>query len=58
MAGFDRYAELLGKLGKFKTGKSCLYIKRLEDVDLTTLKELVKASVAHVAQTFKEKKDA
>ena len=33
MSGFSRYEELMEKLGKYKTGKSCLYIKKLEDVD-------------------------
>jgi len=51
MAGFERYEELLAKLGKHKTGKSCLYIKRLADVDSTVLKELVSASVRHMKQT-------
>ena len=45
MSGFDRYDELLGKLGKYKTGKSGLYMKKLEDVDLDVLEELVKESV-------------
>lgn len=45
MAGFDRYDELMAKLGKYKTGKSCLYLKRLSDVDLGVLRELVSASV-------------
>ena len=45
MAGFDRYDELLKKLGKFSTGKSCLYIKKLADVDRKVLKELVSESV-------------
>ena len=45
MAGFDRYDELLKKLGKFTTGKSCLYIKKLADVDKKVLKELVSESV-------------
>ncbi len=49
MAGFSRYKELLAKLGKHKTGKSCLYIKRLADVDLAILRQLVKDSVAHVS---------
>lgn len=48
MDGFARYDELLAKLGKYKTGKSCLYIKRLADVDLTVLCELIEASVAHM----------
>ncbi len=51
MAGFERYEELLAKLGKYKTGVSCLYIKRLADVDPTVLKELVSASVKHMRQT-------
>jgi hypothetical protein len=41
------------KLGKHKTGKSCLYIKKLEDVDLTTLKQLIKQSVADFAKLKK-----
>ena len=48
MSGFVQATTLLRSLGKYKTGKSCLYIKRLEDVDRSTLRELVKQSVAHV----------
>ncbi len=44
MAGFDRYDELMAKLGKYKTGKSCLYINSLSDVHLPTLKTLIKES--------------
>jgi hypothetical protein len=44
MGGFEQNDELMKKLGKYKTGKSCLHIKRLEDVNLSTLKELVKTS--------------
>lgn len=51
MAGFDGYAGLLKKLGKFKTGKSCLYINRLDDVDQTTLRELVRQSVDHMRRS-------
>jgi len=51
MAGFDQYDALLDKLGKFKTGKSCLYIKKIEDIDLPMLRELVRQSVEHVAQS-------
>lgn len=51
MAGFDQYDELLGKLGKFTTGKSCLYVKRLSDVDLEVLRELVTKSVQHMIET-------
>jgi len=51
MSGFDEYDELLGKLGKYSTGKSCLYIKKLEDVDQDVLRELVGKSVAHMKET-------
>jgi hypothetical protein len=48
MAGFDRYPALMRTLGTHKTGKSCLYLKRLADVDLGVLTELIEASVAHL----------
>lgn len=48
MPGFDKYEELMGKLGKHKTGKSCLYINKLEDVDTEVLKELIALSVTHM----------
>ncbi len=48
MAGFDRYDDLLKKLGRHTTGKSCLYIKRLDDVDRDVLEALVSASVEHM----------
>ena len=51
MAGFEQYDALLAKLGKHSTGKSCLYIKRLFDVHLPTLKKLVEASVKHMKKT-------
>lgn len=51
MSGFDEYDELLGKLGKYSTGKSCLYIKKLEDVDQDVLRELVRKSVEHMIET-------
>ena len=51
MAGFEQYEDLLQKLGKYKTGKSCLYVKRLEDINLEVLSELVQLSVEHMADT-------
>ena len=51
MSGFEGYDSLLAKLGKFKTGKVCLYIKKLEDIDLPTLEELMRQSVEHVVST-------
>lgn len=53
MSGFYKYDELMGKLGKHKTGKSCLYISKLEDVDQSILKKLIKASVAHMKKKYK-----
>lgn len=44
---FDGKADLLGKLGKHSCGKGCLYIKRLSDVHVPTLKKLIEASVKH-----------
>jgi hypothetical protein len=49
MSGFDEYEELLKKLGKFKTGKACLYVNKLEDVDLAVMRELIRKSVAHLS---------
>jgi hypothetical protein len=48
MSGFKRYDALLAKLGKFKTGKAYLYIKRLEDVDMKVLETLIAQSVKHM----------
>jgi hypothetical protein len=48
--GFEQHPELMEKLGKFKTGKVCLYIKKLEDIHLPTLRELVQASVKSTNQ--------
>ncbi len=50
-SGFDQFGELLKRLGKHKTSVSCLYIKRLADVDREVLEELVKLSVEHMTRT-------
>lgn len=42
MTGFDKHKDLMKKLGKYKTGVGCLYIKKLEDVHLPTLKQLIR----------------
>ncbi|MAT53350.1 MAG: hypothetical protein CMN32_02635 [Saprospirales bacterium] len=52
MPGFGRYEELMAKLGKYKTGKSCLYIKRLSDVDQGVLRELIAESVAYMDEKY------
>lgn len=45
MTGVERYSAILSALGKHKTGKGCLYIKRLADVDVKVLKRLIDTSV-------------
>jgi hypothetical protein len=53
--GFKHFESLLSKLGKYKTGKSCLYIKRLSDVDQKVLKRLIAASVKHMRMNYETK---
>lgn len=48
MDGFAGYADLMQRLGKYTTGKACLYINKIEDIDQNVLRELVEKSVAHV----------
>ena len=50
-SGFGQYGDLMARLGKHKTGQSCLYIKRLSDIDVVVLEELVRQSVAHMRAT-------
>ncbi len=45
MPGFRDYGPLMQRLGKHKTGKSCLYINKLDDVDMDVLEELVAKSI-------------
>ena len=51
MSGFDKYDALLETLGEFKTGKSCLYIKQLDQIHLPTLRKLIHASVTHMKKS-------
>ncbi len=53
MLGAGNYSDLLKKLGKHKTGKGCLYINKLADVDIPTLKELMKQSVKRLKTMYK-----
>lgn len=53
VAGFRRFDTLMGKLGKYKTGKSCLYIKRLSDVDEKVLEKLIDRSVKYMRKNYK-----
>ncbi len=51
-SGFDQHGDLLARLGKHKTGKGCLYIKQLSDVDTSTLRELVQQSAAELRALY------
>ena len=48
MSGFAAYDDLMARLGKHTTGKSCLYIKGLADVDRAVLRDLLEQSVRHM----------
>lgn len=50
MDGYEKEAELMSKLGKHRTGRSCLYLKRLADVDEAVLQELIQRGVAAMAE--------
>jgi Domain of unknown function (DU1801) len=45
-------SDLLARLGKHKEGKGCLYIKRLSDVDMAVLEEMVRASIGYMAEIY------
>ncbi|MEH6597309.1 MAG: DUF1801 domain-containing protein [Colwellia polaris] len=53
MNGFSEYEKLLEKLGKYKVGKSCLYINKLKDVDLDVLLEISTLSVRAMQQKYR-----
>jgi Domain of unknown function (DU1801) len=55
MPGFTEHPELLAKLGKFKAGKGCLYIKRLQDIDTSVLEKLVHFSVDFLNKKYPAK---
>jgi hypothetical protein len=55
MPGFSKFGTLMKKLGKHKTGKSCLYIKRLADVDEKILSRLIRESVKEMRRIYGEK---
>lgn len=52
VSGFDGHDKLLSELGKFKTAKACLYVKRLSDINLKALETLIKASVAEMKRRY------
>lgn len=52
MAGFGKFDALMKKLGQYKTGKSCLYVKQLADVDEKVLEQLIDASVQEMRRMY------
>ena len=52
MNGFDAYQPLLQKLGKHRTGKSCLYINKLADIDIPILEQIIQCSVADMRSRY------
>lgn len=54
MSGFDEHLELMRGLGRYKTGKSCLYVRTLDDINLPVLTRLIEASIARMVQRDRE----
>lgn len=52
MPGYTDYSEILSRIGKYKKGKSCLYINKLAGVDMDVLEELVVAGLADMAKKY------
>ena len=52
MTGADKETEILSRVGKYKTGKSCFYINKLADVNLGALEELIQASWDKMNEKF------
>lgn len=52
VGGFPRHADLMAKLGKYKTGKSCLYLTKLSDVDREVLESLIGESLDYMKATY------
>jgi hypothetical protein len=52
MPGFDNYPEIMARLGNYRLGKSCLYVKRLDDIDRGALGDLIQASLVDMARMY------
>lgn len=52
VTGFSKYGEMLEQLGKHKTGKSCLYIKSLDDIKINILKKMISESVKYMKKKY------
>ncbi len=58
MQGFSPHEDLMKRLGRYKTGRSCLYIKRLSDVDLAVLEELIARSYRYIRENYPDAEKA
>ncbi|MCE2437590.1 MAG: DUF1801 domain-containing protein, partial [Pseudomonadales bacterium] len=54
MPGFRKFERLLSRLGKYKLGRSCLYINKLSDVDEQVLRALIEASLVEMGELYPE----
>ena len=52
MSGFSKHAALMAKIGRHKSGKSCLYIKKLDDINPKVLQTLTERSVTYMRKTY------
>lgn len=52
MSGFEGVEDIMSRLGKHKTGKSCLYINKLADIDEAALRELIQRSLTYLKNTY------
>lgn len=53
MPGYSDYGHLLKKIGKHRIGKSCLYVKRLDDIDMDVLRQMISESVQEMKSLYK-----
>lgn len=53
MSGFENYQDLMKDLGKYKTSVSCLYVKKLSDIDKNKLTQLIKKSIQEMSNRYK-----
>lgn len=56
MSGFGRYPELMQQLGKYKTGAGCLYVKKLDDVNMPVLRDLVARATEDLKKIYQSKR--
>jgi hypothetical protein len=56
MLEFPGRESLLKKLGKAKTSKACIYVKKLDDIDMDVLEKIVKGSMDHTMKLYPDKK--